>query len=258
MAHEAQPTPAGTETVVTMTTGTHPLPACPQGQPEPPHVLDNPVWAALTGPHAHLAETAGRAARYPAEVSPFHGLADPDDPRAWADLAALAGPGNEVFVACMPDPPEGWEVVAGAQGVQMLGTSLRAEPAAEAVPLGPGDIPEMLELVSLTEPGPFAPRTAELGLYLGIHHEGRLIAMAGERLRAPGWTEISAVCTHPAHRGKGLAGRLIRAVAVGIRERGEMPYLHAAAANTGAIRLYESLGFTLRSHPTFRVLRTPA
>lgn len=116
----------------------------------------------------------------------------------------------------------------------------------------------MLDLVALTQPGPFLPRTVELGRYLGIRHEGRLIAMAGERLRPPGWTEISAVCTHPDHRGRGLAGLLIRAVAAGIRERGDVPFLHAAADNIQAIRLYESMGFVLRREPVFIGLRTPA
>lgn len=116
----------------------------------------------------------------------------------------------------------------------------------------------MLELVELTRPGPFMDRTVELGTYLGIRHEGRLVAMAGERMRPAGWSEISAVCTHPDHRGRGLAGRLIRAVAAAVRERGDSPFLHAAAENTGAVRLYESMGFTLRRRPDFLGLRTPA
>lgn len=123
--------------------------------------------------------------------------------------------------------------------------------------LGLGDVPEMLELVALTKPGPLLDRTVELGTYLGIRHEGRLVAMAGERMRPAGWSEISAVCTHPDHRGRGLAGRLIRAVAAAVRERGELPFLHAAAANTGAVQLYESMGFALRRSPLFLGLRTP-
>ncbi len=96
-----------------------------------------------------------------------------------------------------------------------------------------------------------------MGTYLGIRHEGRLIAMAGERLRLPGWTEISAVCTDPEHRGRGLATRLVRAVAAGIRDRGDTPFLHAAAENTRAIRLYESIGFTLRRRSAIRQVRAP-
>ena len=116
----------------------------------------------------------------------------------------------------------------------------------------------MLDLVARTEPGPFAPRTIELGTYLGIRRDGALVAMAGERLRVPGLTEISAVCTDPGHRGQGLASRLIRAVAAGIRRRGETPFLHVAGSNINAIRLYESTGFKVRTAITFAAVRTPA
>jgi ribosomal protein S18 acetylase RimI-like enzyme len=240
-----------------MSTGVHPLPDRAPVPAAPPHGLDNPVWAALTGPHRHLAEAAGRAIRYQACVAPFHGITDPADPGAWQDLAALAGPGATVFLVAMPEPPVGWEVVGSTEGVQMVGTSTRGEADGEAVPLGPADVPEMLDLVARTKPGPFEPRTVELGAYLGIRREGRLVAMAGERLRLPGWTEISAVCTDPGHRGQGLAARLMRAVAAGIRERGETPFLHAAAGNTGAIRIYESLGFTHRRGLVFQRVRVP-
>ncbi|MFG2673350.1 GNAT family N-acetyltransferase [Streptomyces sp. NPDC048445] len=223
----------------------------------PPHILDNAAWAALTGPHAHLAERVGRAARYPTDVSPFSAIEDPADPRAWHDLAALVGPGAVTPVSGARTVPDGWSVERGGDGVQLVDTALYAEPAPEAEPLGPADVPEILELIALTQPGPFLPRTIELGGYLGIRDRGRLIALAGERLHPPGWTEISAVCTHPDHRGRGLATRLVRAVAAGIRERGDTPFLHAAADNTQAIRLYESIGFTLRRRTRFLLVRAP-
>ncbi|MFJ3838505.1 GNAT family N-acetyltransferase [Streptomyces sp. NPDC090054] len=240
-----------------------------------PSPLDNPVWAALTGTHRRFAQFAGAdssgagdpsgapgpagglAARYLPDANPFSALSDPDDPRSWAALAELAGPGEVVWLTGLPTPPPGWETVASIPGVQLDGRAVAAESAPEAVRLGPADVPEMLELVRLTEPGPFLPRTVELGTYLGIRHEGRLVAMAGERLRPPGWAEISAVCTHPEHRGGGLAGRLVRAVAAVVRERGDSPFLHAAAANTGAVRLYRSMGFVLRREPVFIGVRTP-
>ncbi|MFK0191837.1 GNAT family N-acetyltransferase [Kitasatospora sp. NPDC090308] len=222
------------------------------------HVLDNPAWAALAGPHAHLAERRGRAARYPADVSPFTALADPADPLAWQDLAALAGPpGSTTPVTGAAAAPAGWEVLESGHGVQLVATALRTEPAPEAVELGPADVPEMLDLIARTRPGPFLPRTIALGRYLGLRRDGRLIAMAGERLHPPGWTEISAVCTDPDHRGRGHATRLVRAVAHGIEQRGDTPFLHAAADNTRAIALYESLGFTLRRHTAFLRVRTP-
>lgn len=153
----------------------------PPQSPATPHILDNAAWAALTGPHAHLAERVGRAARYPLDVSPFTALADPADPRAWDDLAALVGPGTVTPVTGTKSAPQGWETVQHGQGVQLVDTALRAEPAPEAVRLGPDDVPEILDLIALTEPGPFLPRTVELGTYLGIRHRGRLIALAGER-----------------------------------------------------------------------------
>ncbi|WTN36868.1 GNAT family N-acetyltransferase [Streptomyces canus] len=255
-------------------------------------VLDNAVWAALDGPHAlphslkamggtPTAERVGQAARYPADVYAFAALADPVDPAAWADLHTLVGPGTTVRIKPVEQVPEGWEIVGGGggtshalkamgEGVQLVDTALRAEPAPEAVRLGPDDVPEILDLVARTKPGPFLKRTIALGTYLGIRDRGQLIALAGERsemgvppaegwgrLRPPGWTEISAVCTNPAYRGRGLATRLVRAVAAGIRERGDIPFLHAAADNANAIRLYESIGFTLRRRSPILLVRSP-
>jgi predicted GNAT family acetyltransferase len=116
----------------------------------------------------------------------------------------------------------------------------------------------MRALVARTRPGPFGPRTHEMGTYLGVVDDGELVAMAGERLHPPGYTEISAVCTDAAHRGRGLATRLVLAVTAGIRERGEVPFLHAAADNVTAIRLYGELGFRLRARPDFVALTVPS
>ncbi|MER7837062.1 GNAT family N-acetyltransferase [Streptomyces sp. NPDC096040] len=220
-------------------------------------VLDNAVRSALAGPHAHLAERCGRAARYPEDVYACAALADPADPDAWADPHTLVGPGTTVRIKPVKGAPPGWEVVGGGAGVQFVDTGLRAEPDPEAVRLGAHDVPEMLDLVARTERGPFRKRTVEMGACLGIRHRGRLIAMAGERLRLPGWTEISAVCTDPGHRGRGLATRLVRAVAVGIRERGDTPFLHAAPGNATAIRLYESIGLTERLRTRILLVRSP-
>ncbi|MFG1642963.1 GNAT family N-acetyltransferase [Amycolatopsis sp. NPDC049252] len=221
--------------------------------------LDNPTWTSLAGPHARFAERAGRVLRYPEDVAPFLGL--PDDPgeQDWRDVAALAGPGATVVVAGGSDrPPAGWDVLEVLPGVQLVDEGVAAAPDSDAVRLGPADVPEMLDLVARTKPGPFRKRTVELGTYLGIRREGALVAMAGERLHPPGHTEISAVCTDPAFRGQGLGTRLVHAVAAGIRERGETPMMHAAAGNTSAIRLYESLGFVVRRRPNFVAVRVPA
>ncbi|MCM3924055.1 GNAT family N-acetyltransferase [Frankia sp. AiPs1] len=223
------------------------------------HVLDNPTRSALLGPHAHLAERRGEVLRYPADVCPFVALPDEPDERTWQDAAALLGPGALVpFTGVDADVPPGWEEVGFGPGVQMIDAGIDAVGDDDAVRLGPADVAEMLDLVARTRPGPFLPRTIALGTYLGIRRGGVLVAMAGERLHPPGWTEISAVCTDPDHQGTGLASRLVRAVAAGIRARGEIPFLHAAATNTNAIRLYETLGFRQRRTVTFRAVRIPA
>ncbi|WP_030294158.1 GNAT family N-acetyltransferase [Streptomyces sp. NRRL F-5681] len=225
----------------------------------PLHPLDNPARSSLTGPHAHFAERRGRILRYPPDVTPWIALPDAPEAPDWADVAALAGPGAAVALAAFQEaPPPDWEVVFRAEGVQLVDESVDAAPDPEAVRLGPQDVPEMLDLVARTRPGPFLPRTVELGTYLGIRRGGDLVAMAGERLHPPGWTEISGVCTDESVRGRGLAGRLVRAVAYGVRERGETPFLHASASNTNAVRLYESLGFRLRRRTEFLSALVPA
>lgn len=221
----------------------------------PESILDNPVWASLTGPHQRFAERHGRSARYVADASPF--VAVPDE-SAWPDLATMVGPGAVVVVGTNVPVPTNWEKVDEVPGVQLVDAGVVAAPAPEAVRLTSADAPEVLDLVARTEPGPFRKRTIELGTYLGIRRKGKLVAMAGERLHPPGWTEISAVCTDPAHRGQGLASTLVRALVAGIRDRGDQALLHAAATNTGAIRLYESMGFRERTRLLFAAVRVPA
>lgn len=216
------------------------------------HPLDDPVRASLTGAHAQFAQRRGGVLRYPAEISPFMSLPRDPGPGDWADAAALAGPGGVVILpASYAAFPGDWEVLGRGDGVQLVADSLEPAEDPEAVVLGPADVPDMLDLVARARPGPFGPRTIELGTYLGIRREGKLVAMAGERLRPPGYTEISAVCTDDAWRGHGFASRLSRAVAAVITARGETPFLHAVVTNTGAIRLYESLGFRLRRMTVF-------
>lgn len=192
--------------------------------------------------------------RYAPAVSVFSSVG-PDE--AWDDIAALAGPGGAVVLAGGPALPAGWSSTLELPGFQMVAETFRAEEDAEAVVLGDEHVPAMTALVELTRPGPWAPRTIDLGGYRGILRDGELVAMAGERMHAGAFTEISAVCTHPSVRGQGLATRLMRAVAAGIEERGETPFLHVAGVNTGAIRLYESLGFSVRRPITFTGATAP-
>ncbi|MFF5497415.1 GNAT family N-acetyltransferase [Streptomyces aquilus] len=226
--------------------------------------LDDPVGSSLRGHHAHLGRRLGRAATYVPGVATFSAVPADAEGADWADLAQLLGGGEfaDLF-SCTATPPSGWEPVFVLEGRQMTwpdrGSVEQAEVAgdAEVVELGAADAPEMLDLVTRTEPGPFWPRTHELGTYLGIRDGGRLVAMAGERLRPPGWTEISAVCTAPEARGRGHARRLIGALTARITARGERPFLHVAESNTGALALYERLGFESRKPVTFRGFRTP-
>jgi ribosomal protein S18 acetylase RimI-like enzyme len=225
--------------------------------------LDNPVWHALTTRHVAVAEGEGHARRYQPDVSVFWGV-DALDAGGWAALAALAGPGRGVVLARsdVGELPDGWTMLGGGVGLQMVAGGLTAvgpgaPPRPEVRPLGPDDVGAMLELVALTEPGPFEARTIELGDYFGVMDGDRLVAMAGERMRFPGYTEISAVCTHPDARGRGLASRLTRRVADGIRDRGETPVLHVRRDNEAARRVYERLGFSVRRTIEFRWLRAP-
>ncbi|GAA1007669.1 GNAT family N-acetyltransferase [Nocardiopsis tropica] len=223
-------------------------------------VLDDPVRASLYGAHARFRLGDGAVVRYHPDVARFIGHPRALSPDDYAALAELAVPGTALSLrgAATPLPP-GWRVEDEITLVQYDGSGLVTEADPEAVGLGPDDVDEILDLVARTRPGPFERRTIELGTYLGIRDDrGRLIALAGERLHPPGWTEISAVCTDPDHRGQGLATRLIRAVGRQIRDRGEIPFLHTSADNTTARALYESIGFRLRAAVPLLLVHPPA
>jgi ribosomal protein S18 acetylase RimI-like enzyme len=217
--------------------------------------FENPAYASLCGAHAWLAQVSGRARRYPADVAPFLALPTPPSAQDWHDAAGLVAPGT--YVAGRyggAELPDGWREVQAFDLVQMIEQRVKGADCAEAIALGAADVPEMLELVAETEPGPFLERTIELGDYLGIRRDGALVAMAGERFHLDGWTEISAVCTAPDHRGQGLASRLMGALIAGIQQRSERAFRHALSTNTGAIRLYEELGFRIRQTATLTVV----
>jgi ribosomal protein S18 acetylase RimI-like enzyme len=221
------------------------------------HPLDDPIRTALQGPHAPLAQRRGRAVRYRPDVAPF--LALPADGREWDDAAALLGAGGTAVLGTtdVVEPASDWVVERTMPGVRLVAEDVRGAPAPDAVVLGTDDVDAMLALVARTRPGPFLRRTVAMGTYLGIRIDGELVAMAGERLRVPGHTEISAVCTHPDHQGHGLAARLVRDLVGRIHARDETPFLHAVADNTRAIGLYEHLGFRLTARPDFVALRAP-
>jgi ribosomal protein S18 acetylase RimI-like enzyme len=226
------------------------------------HVLDNPVWHALTGTHASLGERVGSAARYQSDVTVFCALDDDATSVAWNDLRDLVRPGGAAFLARNGlEIPEGWAVEVTIPCRQMVLPETAGDdagsPPEPLLVLEPDDVPEMLALVERTRPGPFARRTIELGEYLGVRHEGALIAMAGERMHPRGYTEISGVCTDADHRGRGLASHLVRALARGIRSRGETPFLHLTTENETAHRVYDALGFETRTVFDVFALRAP-
>jgi ribosomal protein S18 acetylase RimI-like enzyme len=223
------------------------------------HVLDDPVWAALSGPHAGLALRSGAAARYPGEVSPLAGV-ERFDESALRELAELVPSGE--FAACfvpaaaaLGDP---WQVVMQIDVIQMVCEKIVAPPGLAPEALATRDVAEMLALVDETRPGPFGPRTIEMGGYVGFREGGRLVAMAGERLRPAGHAEVSGVCTHPDVRGRGLAEALVRAVVCGIQARGELPFLHVAQESPSgatARALYERIGFRERARKRIAIAR---
>jgi len=218
-------------------------------------LLDNPVYVALCGAHARLAQVRGRARRYPADIAPFLALPSPPSAEDWRDATGLVARGTYAAVAHSgAELPEAWQAVGAFDLVQMIGERVTGAGCPEATPLGAADVPEMLELVAQTEPGPFLTRTIELGDYLGIRRDGALVAMAGERFQLDGWTEISAVCTRPDHRGRRLASQLIGALVASIELRSQRVFLHVLSTNTGAIRLYEKLGFRVRQSSTMTVV----
>ena len=223
------------------------------------HPLENVIWKALTTRQAHFAESFDSARRFVQEVTSLCAFDQPNH-EGYASLARLAGSGGTaaVFLDQPYEPRVGWDYVVGAPLLQMVCENGLATPnssAPEMVELGMSDSPEMLELTALTKPGPFGPRTHELGDYIGIRNGGNLVAMAGERLKVPGFTEISAVCTHPNHLGKGYAAALMTEIMRRIRARGEKAFLHVRGDNSRAIAIYERLGFHTRWQGHFAVLR---
>jgi ribosomal protein S18 acetylase RimI-like enzyme len=214
------------------------------------HVLDNVVWNALSTRQAQFAEGDELAKRFLCEIGPLAGLREQSHD-AYRSLSQLLKPGEPValFLDADPQLPQDWQMILHKPIVQMICLNPPVAPQNQGIvfePLGDADVPAMLELTALTEPGPFRQRTYELGGFLGIRQQGRLAAMAGQRLAPPGYTEVSAVCTHPDFRGRGYAQLLVAEVARRIQASGETPFLTAYEHNTGAIRVYQAVGFELR------------
>jgi len=212
------------------------------------HLLDRPVWNALTTRQLAVSVGDDRARRFAPDIGSLAGTCDdgPESLRALAELVPTEG----TLIVLQVDPiaiPPGTVAVTAAPGVQMIAERVTVpSPDVRIERLTEADAPEMLALATVAKPGPFAPRTPSLGEFWGVKDRGVLVAMAGERMQHAGFTEVSGVCTHPDARGRGFARALSAHVAARIAARGETPYLHAFAANTAAVELYQSLGFTLR------------
>jgi ribosomal protein S18 acetylase RimI-like enzyme len=219
-------------------------------------LLDNIIWHALSGPQAGFAAGTGHVRRYAVGFSPIVGFADPAQP----DLAALArfcAPGEHFYCdGWTGAPPPGWTIDAETTMFRMVwdGGLPDRDEAPEALPIGLAQAEQAQELAALTQPGPFGPRTVELGEYFGCFDGERLVAMAGERMHAGPWREISGVCTRPDHQGRGLARRLMLKLIRRQMQRGERPFLHVMSANEGAWRLYERMGFRRHLETPVRVI----
>lgn len=220
------------------------------------HDLDRPIWNALNTRHAALALGGDLAKRYAPSIHPFACSRD-ERPESLAALADMAAPGDTLIFLQADEfvLPPGFAATMTAFGVQMVAE--RHMPLIEddrITPLGEADAADMLELALLTKPGPFTLKAQALGCFWGIKENGRLIAMAGERLKQNGMTEVSGVCTHPDVRGRGLGRLLTLYVAGNVCAKDEQPFLHTYATNAAAIALYEKIGFRLRTRMNVAVI----
>ncbi|WP_126247404.1 GNAT family N-acetyltransferase [Chitinophaga rhizosphaerae] len=219
-------------------------------------MLDNPAWHALNGPQLHLANVSGGGARYLPEVVPFAAVARPDESSA-KELNGLLVPGDTFFlIGELPPLQSGWQIKHQLPCLQMISERpLEApDPSIPLLELSPEAAAELYALVQLVQPGYFMPETWRMGRYTGIRENGQLVAVAGERMRLDGLTELSAICTHPGFTGRGYAGQLIAGLVNRQRAEGSTPFLHVASHNERAIRLYEKLGFKTRREITFHLL----
>jgi ribosomal protein S18 acetylase RimI-like enzyme len=217
--------------------------------------FDDIVWTALAGPHAMFALGTGEARRYAPGFSAIVGFADREQPNVDA-LSPFCDPGEHFYCdGWSGDPPPGWRVDAEDVMLKMIWDApMPDDEAPEAVRLGSAHVAQALDLVGMTRPGPFGPRTLELGDYFGRFDDGQLVAMAGERLCAPPLREVSGVCTHPEFQGRGLARRLMTKLIRRALQRGETPCLHVMRDNSTASKLYRRMGFRIYRQSVVRVI----
>jgi predicted GNAT family acetyltransferase len=220
------------------------------------HPLDDAIWRALNGKQSALALGDARARRYPSSVTAFAAMADSSAASFDALRTLIEADGPVAMVTTHAfEPPAEFTVKRRGHLLQMMWQStVETVSDFEPIALTQDDVPDMLALATATQPGPFATRTIELGRYIGVRLDGKLVAMAGERTRLDGYTEISAVCVDPIARGRGYAAALMKLLIASIVARGETPYLHVFTSNEGAIALYRKLGFVDRRELHLTVL----
>ena len=219
-------------------------------------LLDNIVWHSLAGAQARFSSGTAIARRYARGFSAIIGFADAENPDFDA-LAPYCEPDEHFYCGAWTGPvPDGWQLHADTVGHQMVWEAgvPAADPDLAAVPLDASHVPQMLELVEIRPPGPFAVRTRELGDYFGVFEGRRLVAMAGERMEAGALREISGVCTHPEFEGRGLARRLIAKLVRREMERGQIPFLHVMRDNVHAREVYARMGFRLYQEVALRIV----
>lgn len=224
-----------------------------------PSPLDHPIWAALATRQAHFALRSGPARRFPPDMAPFLAF-DPDSPADPSAIDGLVAPGEKVYlVGPDPSPPPGLEVEGLFAVTQMVYARDPggADDGEDYVVLGPDDVPDMLALTAIAYPAYFRARTIAMGTYLGVRHEGKLVAMAGQRLFPEGYRELSGICTHPDHRGRGHARRLVAVLVARILGEGLVPFLHVDADNAVARSAYERMGFASRRDLAMIRVRRP-
>ncbi len=225
-----------------------------------PEMLDNPIWHALATHQKDFAIQNAHAKMLPTEVGRF-GAIEFATPENLEGLAQLLGANHATIALFAPHKiefPKSLELLTTLEVSQMTYQTLKPASHLELQELTVADVPDMLELIDLTKPGPFARRTIELGQFWGVRVAGRLVAMSGERFHLPGCCEVSSVCTHPDYQRRGFAQALITKACQNISARGELPFLHVMKQNTKAARVYEQLGFVERQHFLVYVIRAKA